>query len=120
MNRFPIEGEALAPYTSSMYQTFQTAQITELLAKYGPIGEVFIDIPEILGPGYRSYLYQHISRLQSEAVIMMNSGLAKGYNYDKESGWPNFLLDVPPNKHGIIPDKYIKALLNLKRNAGIK
>ena len=187
MNRFPIEGEALAPYTSSMYQTFQTAQITELLSQYGPIGELWIDIPGILGPGYRSYLYQHISKLQPEAVIMMNSGIANGANYDKEYAWPsdliamerylplasgyekwrviedkkyympgevcdpigkewfyvegdnprpddellkqyltlkergvNFLLDVPPNKHGIIPDKYIKALLNLQRNAGIK
>jgi alpha-L-fucosidase len=31
----------------------------------------------------------------------------------------NFLLDVPPDKGGVIPDKYIQALLNLKRTAGI-
>lgn len=187
MNRFPKEGEALAAYTSSMYQTFQTAQITELLTQYGPIGEVWIDIPGVLGPGYRSYLYQHISKLQPEAVIMMNSGYGSGENYKTEYAWPsdliaierdlppenghkkwrliegksyympgeacdpigkewfyvegdsprpddellkqyltlrergtNFLLDVPPNNHGIIPDMYIKALLNLKKNAGIK
>ena len=186
MNRFPIEGEAIAPYTSSMYQTFQTAQITELLTQYGPIGEVWIDIPGLLGQGYRSYLYQHISKLQPEAVIMMNSGIGSGENYNPAYAWPsdliaieralppeyghkkwrviegkkyympgevcdpmgkewfyvegdsprpddelfnqylairergaNFLLDVPPNKHGIIPDMYIKALLNLKRNSGL-
>lgn len=187
INRFPTKGEALAPYTSSMYQTFQTAQITELLTQYGPIGEVWIDIPGILGPGYRSYLYQHISRLQPDAVIMMNIGTESGEDYYKAYSWPsdivsieralpteyghkkwrviedkkyympgevcdpigkewfyvegdsprpddellkqyltirergaNFLLDVPPNKQGIIPEKYVKALLNLKRNAGIK
>lgn len=45
--------------------------------------------------------------------------LLKQYLTLKERG-TNFLLDVPPNKHGLIPEKYIKALLTLKRNAGIK
>ncbi len=186
MNNFPKENEALAPYTSSMYQTFQTAQITELLTQYGPIGEVWIDIPGVLGRGYRTYLYKYISRLQPDAVIMMNSGTGSGEDYNIAYAWPsdliaieralppksghekwreiegkkyympgevcdpigkewfyvqndcprpdevlleqyltirergaNFLLDVPPNKHGVIPDKSIKSLLNLKKKAGI-
>lgn len=94
MNSFPAEGEALAPYTSSMYQTFQTAQITELLTQYGPIGEVWIDIPGILGPGYRSYLYQHISKLQPDAIIMMNSGIGSGENYDTAYAWPSDLIAI--------------------------
>ena len=31
------------------YQDFQFAQIEELLTQYGPIGEVWIDIPNLLG-----------------------------------------------------------------------
>lgn len=31
----------------------------------------------------------------------------------------NLLLDVPPDKHGLIPRKYIDALLDLKKSAGI-
>lgn len=187
MNSFPRDGEPPGPFTSSMYQTFQTAQITELLTQYGPIAEVWIDIPGVLGRGYRSYLYDHIARLQPEAVIMMNSGIGTGEEYNVAYAWPsdiiaiernlppdaghkkwrtiegkeyympgevcdpigkewfyvegdkprpdkelvrqfldtrargaNFLLDVGPDKHGVIPDMYVKALMNLKKGAGIR
>jgi alpha-L-fucosidase len=29
----------------------------------------------------------------------------------------NFLLNVPPDKHGVIPDSYVQALMRLARNA---
>jgi alpha-L-fucosidase len=186
MNSFPKGNQEMAPFTSSMYQTFQTAQITELLTQYGPIGEVWIDIPGILGPGYRDYLYHYITRLQPDAVIMMNNGIGDGEKYNKAYAWPsdliaiersmppasghdkwrtiddkkyympgevcdpigknwfyvkddnprsgdalvtqyldirkrgaNLLLDVPPDKHGVIPEKYAMALFNLKKKAGI-
>jgi len=31
----------------------------------------------------------------------------------------NFLLDVPPDQHGLIPESSIKALNTLRKNAGI-
>jgi len=42
--------------TTSSYQTFQTAQLTELLTQYGPFAETWIDIHGILGRGYRTFL----------------------------------------------------------------
>jgi len=186
MNKFPQGTDEMAPFTSSMYQTFQTAQITELLKNYGPIMEMWVDIPGVLGPGYRRYLYGLLSEINPEMVIMMNNGFSDGLEYNVDYAWPsdlismertlpayphypnwreidnrkyyipgevcntigkewfyvdgdeprsptelaeeymkirergaNLLLDVPPNRHGVIPDKYIKALLEMKRIVGI-
>lgn len=187
MNSFPKDPKMELPYTSSVYQSFQTAQIEELLTQYGDIAEIWVDIPGVLGRGYRTFLYQHISKLQPDCVIMMNSGISTGENYNVAYAWPsdiiaiernlpqdgghkkwraiegknyympgevcdpigknwffvegdhprpeeelknqylsvtqrgaNLLLNVPPDKNGVIPDMHVKALLNLKKNAGIK
>ena len=83
-------------YTTSLYQTFQTNQITELLTGYGPIAEVWIDIPPVLGRGYRTFLYDHIARLQPNAVIMMNLGIQEGTAIEKsvERFWPSDLIAI--------------------------
>jgi len=174
------------PYTTSVYQTFQTAQVTELLTQYGPIAETWIDIPGVLGRGYRTFLYDYVAQLQPETVIMMNSGISSGEEYNVDYAWPsdliaierrlppetnhqkwrtiegeecympgevcdpigknwfyvegdrprpddelaqqfeacrargvNFLLDVPPDKHGVIPDETVQALNRLRKNVGI-
>jgi alpha-L-fucosidase len=187
MNYFPKENESeLSPYTTSLYQNFQTAQITELLKNYGPVFEVWIDIPGVLGAGYRTYLYNHIANLQPDTVIMMNSGIGDGTTYNEAYAWPsdliaierdrpsaagykkrrtirgseyympgehcdpigkewfyvpddlprpdedllnqfeltrttgvNFLLNVPPNKSGLISKKYVDSLMRLRKNAGL-
>lgn len=175
-------GRRLPAYTTSLYQEFQTAQIVELLTQYGPIAEVWIDIPGALGRGYRTFLYQRIAQLQPETVIMMNSGIGEGADYPVEYAWPsdliaierrlppgrghepwreiegkeyflpgevcdpigkewfhvpgdepradaelaeqlhacmqrevNFLLDVPPDRRGLIPDSSVKALMRLAK-----
>jgi len=163
-------------YTTSLYQDFQTAQVTELLTGYGPVVEVWIDIPQLLGRGYRSFLYAHIAKLQPDAVIMMNGRLEDVFptdlvDYERKlppasghvkwreiegkqyylpgeycnpiakewfyvEGDPlrsdedllmnfvecrkrgvNFLLDVPPDKHGLIPAESRAALMRLRKNA---
>ncbi|MBL7139435.1 MAG: alpha-L-fucosidase [Planctomycetes bacterium] len=186
MNRFPKPGEALAPFTSSLYQSFQTAQLEELIARYGPLAEIWIDIPGVLGRGYRTFLYQHLAGLQPEAVIMMNSGIGSGEKYDVAYAWPsdliaierrmppetghrtwrtiegqryyvpgevcdpisrywfgmegdaarpvdalaeqvtacrqrgvNVLLNVPPDKHGRIPDGHVQALAQLRKRLNL-
>jgi alpha-L-fucosidase len=166
-------------YTTSLYQDFQAAQVTELLTQYGPIGEVWIDIPQLLGRGYRTFLYEHIAKLQPDALIMMNSskletawptdlrayerklppasGHAKWQEFEGrryylpgeisnpigknwffvEGDLPrpdeelramllesrkrgvNLLLDVPPDKHGLIPDEARAALMRLRKNANL-
>ncbi len=184
---FPKSQEgAMPPFTTSLYQTFQTAQITDLITQYGPILEMWVDIPGVLGRGYRSFLYNHIASLQPDIVIMMNTGFGDGSDVKIDYAWPsdlvaierelppesghekwkvvydknyyvpgevcdpigkewffkdndpprsddellcmythcyktgvNLLLNVPPNKHGLIPDEYIRALTRLRKNAGI-
>jgi alpha-L-fucosidase len=174
------------PYTTSIYQTFQTNQITELLVNYGPILEVFIDIPNVLGRGYRTFLYEHIARLQPDCVIITNSGISDQSAYNVDRNWPsdvivlerrlppsggyekwrniegkryympgeacdtigkqwfyveddhprgdeellkqytesrrmgvNFVLDVGPDKHGLITEEARSALMRLRKNARI-
>lgn len=89
-----------AAFTTSRYQTFQTAQITELLTQYGPIAETWIDIPGVLGRGYRTFLYEHVASLQPDTVIMMNSGLSPQDIYDVEYAWPSDLIALERNLPG--------------------
>lgn len=171
-------------YTTRAYMDFQSAQIEELLTQYGPVGEVWIDIPFVLPRFYRQELYNRIAHLQPQAVIMMNNGICDGSNYPIAKAWPadliaierflpnshtghvkwreiegekyympgevcdpigrewffteedqprsdeellgmylvsisrgtNLLLDVGPDKHGLIPEKYLAALRRLRAN----
>ena len=189
MNGFPKVSESLdklPPFTTSLYQHFQTAQITELLTQFGPIAEMWIDIPGVLGRGYRTFLYQHIAGVQPQTVVMMNNGVCDGADYPVASAWPsdliamernvppqgghrkwrniegkkyympgevcdpigkdwfwaasdhprsdeallkqfntcraggvNLLLDVPPDRHGLIPEESAAALMRLRKGANI-
>ncbi|MEW6234312.1 MAG: alpha-L-fucosidase [Candidatus Omnitrophota bacterium] len=95
MNSFPkSHTEKLPPFTTSLYQNFLTAQITELLTTYGPIMELWIDIPGVLGRGYRTFLYHYAAQLQPEIVIMMNSGISDGSTYDVDYAWPSDLIAI--------------------------
>jgi alpha-L-fucosidase len=173
-------------FTTSAYQDFETAQITELLTQYGPVVEMWIDEPGILGHGYRTFLYEHIASLQPNCVIMANGSYGDSEKWDPWFTWPqdvigyeqyepsppdhlkwrtvegkryylpaevydviggswfykdsdkvktdselsnmytvtrergaNLLLDVPPDQHGLIPQRYRDALMRLRRNAGL-
>ena len=187
MKGFPeSQDEELPPYTTSVYQTFMTAQVTELLRTYGSIGEMWIDIPGELGPGYRTFLYNRIAELQPDIYIMMNNGVPDSTRYDHHYAFPSdllaierglppeqgyqkwrriegkdyympgevcdpiakhwywhpddpprgddillgiyesctthgasLLLDVPPDRHGVIPKEHIEALSRLRKNARI-
>ena len=171
-------------FTTRAYMDFQTAQIEELLTQYGPVGEVWIDIPAVLPRFYRQELYNQIAGLQPQTVIMMNNGISDGSSYPIAKAWPadiiaierflpnshtghvklreiegkkyympgevcdpigrewffteddqprsdeellgmylvsisrgtNLLLDVGPDKHGLIPQKYVGALQRLRAN----
>lgn len=180
----PDKSEYLAAYTSSLYQDFVTAQMTELLTWYGPMVEVWIDIPGVLGRGFRSFLYQHIASLQPQTLVVANHGVNTGESFREAYVWPcdaisteqtlppesghanwrtiqgrnyyipgeccatigdrwffspqdkprpdatlaglyegcrargvNLLLNAPPNKHGLIQEPYIQALMRLEKSA---
>jgi alpha-L-fucosidase len=182
--KFADPEKGVKPFTTSIYQSFQTAQITELLTQYGPIAETWVDIPGVLGRGYRQYLFGEITRLQPETVVMMNTGIITGEQYPVAYAWPadimalerrlppgsghnpwktiegqeyyipgevcdpigkhwfwvpgddprpdeellkqfrtcrdgrvNLLLNVPPDRHGLIPDVHVQALMRLAKDA---
>lgn len=79
-------------FTTSLYQTFQTAQITELLSDYGPLVELWIDHPDAMGRGYRTFLYEQMARLQPQIVVMMNNGTPSSEEYDVDYAWPSDLI----------------------------
>jgi alpha-L-fucosidase len=81
-------------YVTSIHQTFMTDQITELLSGYGPIAEVWIDIPHVLGRGYRTFLYEHMAKLQPRAVILMNGGFHDGTKISVNAVWPTDLVSL--------------------------
>jgi len=81
-------------YTTSLYQTFQTAQITELLTRYGPIAEIWIDIPGVLGRGYRTFLYEHIASLSPETVVVTNGGIYTGDPFRVAYAWPTDVITI--------------------------
>lgn len=90
--RIPKEGEVL-PYVTSLYQNFLTAQIDELISDYGQIDQLFIDIPQILGPGYRTWLYERIARISPATLIEMNNGKGfDGKNYHPEEYFPQDII----------------------------
>ena len=89
-------------YTTRAYQDFQSAQIRELLTQYGPVGELWIDIPKVLPRCYREELYHEIASLQPAVVIMMNNGVGDGSKYPAETAWPSDLIAIErflPNSH---------------------
>src|SRR4051812_38440561 len=52
-----------AATTTQEYRDFQLAQVGELLTTYKPVGEVWIDIPGVLGAEGRRRQYEQIARL---------------------------------------------------------
>ncbi|MFD0717171.1 alpha-L-fucosidase [Paenibacillus sp. GCM10027626] len=89
-------------YTTEEYLQFQWNQLEELLSQYGPIGEVWIDIPGLLPRGYRHKLYKRINELQPDAIVMMNHGIGDGSKFDIGYAWPCDIIAIErflPNSH---------------------
>jgi len=81
-------------FTTSDYRDFQLAQVEELLTQFGPVVEVWIDIPGILGHDGRRKQYDQITRLQPEAVVMMNQGYGDGSKLAYDAVWPTDLMAI--------------------------
>lgn len=182
-------GTTPPPYTTSLYQNFMTAQIDEILEKYSPLMQFWIDIPIILGNGYRQFIYEHITEKYPDMLVIMNHGKKKKDGeliFLEDKAWPtdaltleryyaekpydpiwnikgketyfpaesnlpignewfwedddevkpmedlvkifegnlnnkvNFLINVPPDRSGQIPEKWITPLMELKKRMGDK
>jgi alpha-L-fucosidase len=73
---------------TSEYLDFQLRQLEELLTGYGPILEVWIDIPQVLGAQGRRACYDLCASLQPETFVIMNQGSRGGSTLDIEHAWP--------------------------------
>jgi alpha-L-fucosidase len=93
--------------TSPQYREFQLKQIEELLTTYKPVGEVWIDIPGVLGEAGRRTQYDHAARLAPDAVIMLNSGFGDGAAVKRDYAWPSDLMAIerwlPSSNRGYQP-----------------
>lgn len=189
VHEIELSGKA---YTTSVYQDFQLDQVTELLTSYGKIVEFWVDEPGVLGRGYRAGLYERITSLQPDCIVMANGSYGNVNQWNPRLTWPqdvigyeppgqddsmlpprtghvrwrtiegkdyylpgeiydlighgwfwkdddkprsdadlariyrqarergtNLLLDVPPDKHGLIPESYRGALQRLRKNQSI-
>ena len=95
------------PFTTEAYREFQMAQLDELLTGYGPLGEVWIDIPNVLAADGRRAQYEQIAGLQPETAIMMNHGISDGARLNLDRAWPTDLMAIerflPSSNHGYNP-----------------
>lgn len=67
--------------TPEEYERFCTGQIEELLTRYGPIAELWLDIPFDMGPdtgGALSRIYARVKELQPDCLVMLNQGFTDG------------------------------------------
>lgn len=107
----PTYAGAQHPFTTRTYRDFQLGQIEELLSRYGPIGEVWIDIPHVLGADGRREQYDQIAKLAPDAVIAMNSGFRTSpARLDINRAWPTDVYTIeadlprPTDVYTIQPD----------------
>ncbi|AIE84535.1 glycoside hydrolase family 29 (alpha-L- fucosidase) [Fimbriimonas ginsengisoli Gsoil 348] len=70
------------------YRDFQLLQLAELLTTYGPIFEMWIDIPQVLGPEGRRECYDLCASLQPETFVIMNQGCQGSSLLDVDHAWP--------------------------------
>jgi alpha-L-fucosidase len=68
------------------YEALCAGQLRELLTGYGPIEEVFLDIPFDTGPdmaGVLARLYALVKRLQPDCLVLPNQGFADGSRIER-------------------------------------
>jgi alpha-L-fucosidase len=67
--------------TPEDYEAFCRGQIEELLTGYGPITEIWLDIPWDMGPNtdqVLARLYDRIKSLQPDCLVLLNQGFVDG------------------------------------------
>jgi alpha-L-fucosidase len=103
----PSDVDFHASRVTEQYREFQLKQIEELLTTYKPIGEIWVDIPGVLGPEGRKQQYDQIARLAPDAVIMLNSGFGNGSKIKQDYAWPSDIMaierDLPTSARGYKP-----------------
>ena len=89
--------------TYAEYETVVLNQVEELLTNYGPIMEIWFDIPwDYGGPdnaGALERLYAHCKRLQPDCLVLLNQGFVDGSAIEwRQPSWlRQNLPDCPPS-----------------------
>jgi alpha-L-fucosidase len=81
-------------FATREYQDFQWAQLDELMDRYGPIDEWWIDIPGVLPRDYRHRLYDHIAQRQPDSVVILNHGISDGSALKVDYAWPTDVITI--------------------------
>ncbi|HSA97001.1 MAG TPA: alpha-L-fucosidase, partial [Acidobacteriota bacterium] len=109
--------------TPEAYEAFCRGQIEELLTGYGPIAELWLDIPWDMGPdtkGVLARLYGKIKSLQPDCLVLLNQSFVDGsavrsmaptyahreYGLPEVPLWPKDLVNgevIPPPPSGHEP-----------------
>jgi alpha-L-fucosidase len=86
--------------TPEQYEEYCRGQLTELLTWYGPIRQVFLDIPFDTGPdvkGVLARLYVHIKSLQPDCLVLPNQAFTDGSRVTSEKPtWRHQDLKLDP------------------------
>ena len=69
----PSDGDFNSSRVTDQYREFQFKQIEELLTTYKPLGEMWIDIPGVLGPDGRQKQYDQIAAYLRAAEVKRTS-----------------------------------------------
>jgi alpha-L-fucosidase len=105
------------------YEAFCRGQIEELLTRYGPIAEIWLDIPWDMGPAtdkVLARLYGRIKSLQPDCLVLLNQGFVDGstvramkptychreFDLPPVPLWPKDLINgevTPPPPGGHVP-----------------
>lgn len=99
-------GWAAQAFTTRAYQDFVWRQIEELMTRYGPIAELWIDIPGVLPRGFRNDLYRQVAAWQPDTAVLMNAAGDPAGPFPVDYAWPTDLLSMErslPRGFGIAP-----------------
>jgi alpha-L-fucosidase len=90
----------MSAFTTPAYHDFQAKLLEELLTQYGPVEELWIDAPMLLGPHGRRLLYDKAAELQPDCVIACNNAFGDGSVINMDTTWPTDIvtaeLMLPP------------------------
>jgi alpha-L-fucosidase len=85
----PAGAARLPTYVTAEYIEFARGQLDELLIGYGPIEELWLDIPNLLGNAGRRAIYDHVAAISPDTVVVMNAGQSDGTTLNVEYSWPS-------------------------------